>query len=177
MSNNTLNTAESMKNIQQKKTAEIPSSNILDNNILQENNINNGTTFNKNHNENLNIINEYTTVCNVPLVDNFNNAVQTSNPVNTSSEITPSFVDPNNILGIKKEEKCSVGQNWNLPVGDKLDINQSRLDFRIKYEGNDLPKRRKKICRKMYNAFMNEFHMEKADAKISTLNVEYRIHS
>jgi hypothetical protein len=49
-------------------------------------------------------------------------------------------------------------------------------DFRIKYEGNELPKRRKKMCRKIYSTFMEEFKLEKSYAKVATLNTEYRIH-
>lgn len=50
-------------------------------------------------------------------------------------------------------------------------------DFAVKFEGSELPKIRRKVCRKIYAILMSDLGMDKAVAKVATLNLEYRLHS
>jgi hypothetical protein len=97
--------------------------------------------------------------------------VQNLPPITTSSTNDGVF---NTGVSIKREDTSAyppVPSNfYQKPQADLVH------DFRIKYEGNELPKRRKKMCRKIYSTFMEEFKLEKSYAKVATLNTEYRIH-
>lgn len=50
-------------------------------------------------------------------------------------------------------------------------------DFTVKFEGGELPKTRRKVCRKIYSILMEEFNVDKQAAKAATLNLEYRLNS
>lgn len=50
-------------------------------------------------------------------------------------------------------------------------------DFTVKFEGGELPKIRRKVCRKIYSMLMEEFRVDKQIAKTATLNLEYRLNS
>lgn len=61
------------------------------------------------------------------------------------------------------------------PTPKKVDL--VHKDFSVKFEGNELPKTRRKVCRKIYGMLTEEFSLDKEMAKVATLNLEYRIHS
>ena len=44
-----------------------------------------------------------------------------------------------------------------------------------KYEGEELPSIRRKVCRKVHNFLTKEFNIEKKNSKIATLNFEHRL--
>ena len=48
-------------------------------------------------------------------------------------------------------------------------------DYGIKFEGRNIPKIRRKVCRKLFKILQEEFNMEKMKAKKLSLNMEYRI--
>ena len=50
-------------------------------------------------------------------------------------------------------------------------------DFAVKFEGSELPKIRRKVCRKIYTILMDELRVDKGLAKVATLNLEYRLNS
>ena len=50
-------------------------------------------------------------------------------------------------------------------------------DFAVKFEGSELPKIRRKVCRKIYTILMDELRVDKGVAKVATLNLEYRLNS
>lgn len=51
----------------------------------------------------------------------------------------------------------------------------SLFDYGMKYEGNEIAKIRKKVCRKLYNILHDEFGLEKDLAKRFSLNVEFKV--
>lgn len=54
---------------------------------------------------------------------------------------------------------------------------EEEKDFAVKFEGCQLPKLRRKICRKMYQIILDDCKLEKKDAKVIVLNLEYRCNS
>lgn len=56
-----------------------------------------------------------------------------------------------------------------------LSTMNTNLDYRIKFEGGELPKIRKKVCRKLYEIFSNKYNLGKKEAKHLALNLEYRM--
>lgn len=141
-------TAESIKNIS--RIADVPGYNVMDR----------CTAENPDDN--------YYSTDNIAEDSNQNEQLQ-SNPINVSFNMSANheIAKTQFEYAVKKEERALNGgyaENGN-----------EKYDFRMKYEGNELPKRRKKVCRKMYNTLMEEFKIEKQAAKIATLNIEYRV--
>lgn len=59
----------------------------------------------------------------------------------------------------------------------KAPVVPDEKDFTVKFEGGELPKIRRKVCRKIYSILMEEFNVDKQVAKAATLNLEYRLNS
>ncbi len=59
----------------------------------------------------------------------------------------------------------------------KMPVVPDEKDFTVKFEGGELPKIRRKVCRKIYSILMEEFNVDKQVAKAATLNLEYRLNS
>lgn len=70
---------------------------------------------------------------------------------------------------IKREE---IENNSSL-----LSTLNTNLDYKIKFEGGELPKIRKKVCRKLYEIFSKKYNLGKKEAKHLALNLEYRMNT
>ena len=57
------------------------------------------------------------------------------------------------------------------------DLQQPRLDFKMKFEGDNVPKLRKKVCRKIFKTLMEKYSIEKVFAKSVAMNLEFRINT
>lgn len=123
-----------------------------------------------NFNENVLVLQQF----DIHNLDIDNNSVnnEPKSKIQSNNNIVEEIIkDQHLINNLKKEDSSSYSTNSQNTLG----IDQKN-DFRIKYEGMELPKKRKKTCRKIYTAFIEEFKLEKASARLVTLNVEYRIH-
>ena len=52
---------------------------------------------------------------------------------------------------------------------------ESRLDFKIKFEGGNVSKMRKRACRKIFKTLTEKYSLEKNLAKSISMNLEYRM--
>lgn len=73
-------------------------------------------------------------------------------------------------------------KKWNKVKQEEIENNSSllstlntNLDYRVKFEGGELPKIRKKVCRKLYEIFCSKYKLGKREAKHVALNLEYRM--
>ena len=124
-----------------------------------------------NYNENVLVLQQFET----PALDIENNSQKhnSSGGIQSTKPMTQEMLNDQQLLNSLKKEDQNCDSSTNSQ--NTLRVEQKN-DFRIKYEGTELPKKRKKTCRKIYTAFIEEFKLEKASARLVTLNIEYRIH-
>lgn len=82
-------------------------------------------------------------------------------------------VSPSKISSLIKRNKIKREEIEN--DSSLMSTLNTNLDYKIKFEGGELPKIRKKVCRKLYEIFSKKYGLGKKEAKHIALNVEYRM--
>lgn len=104
----------------------------------------------------------------IPIKDKFDEDKKQGKERLPSRKTSPSKI--NSIIKRNKIKREEIENNSSL-----LSTLNTNLDYRVKFEGGELPKIRKKVCRKLYEIFCNKYGLGKKEAKHVALNLEYRM--